>query len=182
MIQNPIDCAMLIRPASSPDAKLVSQILHSFSHTFTISPAGEGAEAFFETITERAILELIAQKNVVYLVAETPEGSIAGIAAMRDNRALIHLFVKTEYQRAGLGRKLWERLCADALRAGNRGEFTVNSSIGAVPVYQRFGFAIAGPRIEKHGGAYIPMTLRIARESVSSDRSLTEHSTRHTKD
>jgi hypothetical protein len=46
-----------------------------------------------------------------------------------------------------------------ALRAGNPGVFTVNSSVVAVPVYERFGFVMAGARVEKNGGRYVPMKL-----------------------
>jgi GNAT superfamily N-acetyltransferase len=63
----------------------------------------------------------------------------------------------------GLGRRLWERLRDHALRSGNPGLFKVNSSINAVPVYERFGFVIAAPRVERFGGDYVPMILRLAR-------------------
>ena len=151
---------MHIRVATSVDAQRISRLLRSLSHTFTLSPTGEGAEAFFATITEPAIAALIKRDDIVYLVAETvPDGKLAGAAAMRDNRVLCHLFVDPAYQGAGLGRRLWECLRDRALRAGNPGTFIVNSSINAVPVYEKFGFVVASARVEKHGGAYVPMVL-----------------------
>ena len=149
---------MLIRLATCADARRVSQLLHSLSHTFTLYPNGEGAEAFFATIRESAVGATIAQDNIVYLVAETPEDRLAGSAAMRDQCALLHLFVDSAYQGAGLGRRLWERLRDGALRAGNARAFGVNTSVGAVPVDERFVFAVSAPRVEKHGGTYIPTT------------------------
>ena len=152
---------MHIRFATSADATRISALLHSLSHTYTLSPTGEGAEAFFETISEAGIRAMLARTDVGYLVAEVSAHSpLAGAAAMSDKGAVLHLFVAPMYQGRGLGRRLWELLRDRALRAGNPGVFTVNSSIGAVPVYERFGFRVNGDRVEKHGGAYIPMVLR----------------------
>ena len=50
---------------------------------------------------------------------------------------------------------------AAALQAGNPGKFTVNSSLNAVPVYQRFGFVANGPVVQKHGIAFQPMLLQL---------------------
>lgn len=41
------------------------------------------------------------------------------------------------------------------------GDITVRSSLVAVPVYERFGFTIAGPAAEKDGFGYQPMALRL---------------------
>lgn len=41
------------------------------------------------------------------------------------------------------------------------GEFTVNSSLYAVPVYERYGFIPAGLRVEVHGIAFVPMKLAV---------------------
>lgn len=54
------------------------------------------------------------------------------------------LLVDPKYQGLGLARKHWEILRDHALRAGNRGVFIVNSSLVAVPIYQRFGFVVEG--------------------------------------
>lgn len=53
-----------------------------------------------------------------------------------------------------------DRLRDHALQSGNPGRFEVNSSLNAVPIYERFGFAIAAPKVERYGGAYIPMVLK----------------------
>jgi GNAT superfamily N-acetyltransferase len=103
---------------------------------------------------------MLARTDVGYLVAETSsEALLAGAAGMSDDGALLHLFVAPAYQRQGLGRRLWELLRDRVLRAGNPGVFRVNSSVGAVPIYQRFGFRVNGARVERHGGAYVPMVF-----------------------
>jgi hypothetical protein len=37
--------------------------------------------------------------------------------------------------------------------------FTVNSTPGAMAVYERFGFRAAGPRVETMGIVFVPMRL-----------------------
>lgn len=83
-----------------------------------------------------------------------------GAAAISDNQNVEHLFVEPACQGAGLGRRLWEQLRDHALQSGNPGLFKVNSSLNAVPIYERFGFVIAAPKVEKFGGAYVPMILK----------------------
>jgi hypothetical protein len=58
-----------------------------------------------------------------------------------------------------LARQLWQLARAQALRAGNPGRFTVNSSPGAVPVYERFCFVASGSMVSQHGVLFQPMVL-----------------------
>ena len=140
------------------DASRVSRLLRSWSHTYTLSPTGEGAEAFIATLDVPAVAAFIERDDIMYLVAEAG-GILAGAAALRDHRSVEHLFVDQAYQRIGLGRRLWETLREAALRAGNPGVFTVCSSVNAVPVYERFGFVVVGEKLFRHGGVSVPMVL-----------------------
>jgi GNAT superfamily N-acetyltransferase len=152
-----------IRAASANDARSISGLLRSLSHTYVASPAAPGAERLLATLTEGSIAAFISRADVFYLVAESANGELAGAAAMQDHRAVAHLFVSPSYQGLGLGRRLWESLRDDALRAGNPGSFTVKSSVGAVPIYEKFGFRVVSPRVEKDGGVYVPMALELPR-------------------
>jgi GNAT superfamily N-acetyltransferase len=116
-------------------------------------------EKFLATLTESAISAFIGRRDVVYLVAVVSATELVGAAALSGNQQVEHLFVDSAYQGIGLGRLLWERLRDHALRSGNPGLFKVNSSLNAVPVYERFGFVVAAPKVERHGGAYVPMIL-----------------------
>ncbi|HEX2209962.1 MAG TPA: GNAT family N-acetyltransferase [Longimicrobium sp.] len=150
-----------IRPATAADAAPISALIMRVSHTFTLQPDGAGAEEFFATVTPEAIGGYLASPEYAYLVAEE-DGALAGFAAVRGNTHLYHLFVDPAFQGRGLSRRLWDEAMGAALRAGNPGEFTVNSSMFAVPVYQRFGFVPAGPRTEMQGLAFMPMKLVLA--------------------
>jgi GNAT superfamily N-acetyltransferase len=150
---------IFIRRAVVSDAQGVSNLLRSLSHTYTISLDGAGAERFLATLTERAIAAFIERSDVYYLIAESATKELIGAAAMQSNRTIAHLFVSPHYQGRGLGRQLWESLRDNALGAGNPGSFTVKSSVGAVPIYESFGFVVVSPKIEKDGGTHVSMVL-----------------------
>lgn len=149
---------MHIRPATVGDAAVISALILGVSRFFTLHPDGEGAEAFLATVSAEAIGGYLASPAYAYLVAEE-EGVLAGVVAVRDNTHLYHLFVAPAFHGRGLARQLWGAARDAALRAGNPGEFTVNSSIYAIPVYERFGFVPTGPRLEQNGIAFLPMKL-----------------------
>ena len=77
--------------------------------------------------------------------------------------ALIQSFqpVLTTRHREGIARTLWHRAREAALQSGNPGEFTVNSSMVAVPVYRSFGFVQDGAVVLTHGMAFQAMRLKV---------------------
>lgn len=154
-----------IRIATNSDASGISRLLRSLSHTYIVSPDHPEADKFFATLTEGAISAFIARHDVLYIVAAKSTAELVGAAAISGEETVEHLFVDPAYQGVGLGRRLWERLRDHALRSGNAGLFKVNSSLYAVPVYERFGFVIVAPKVERYGGAYVPMILKLAASS-----------------
>lgn len=158
---------MHIRPATPADAAAISTLILRLAPSFTLRPDGEGAEAFLATLAPEVIAGYLASPDYAYRVAEE-DGALAGVVAVRENRHLFHLFVAPPFQNRGLARRLWERAMDAALRAGNPGEFTVNSSLYAVPVYEKFGFRPTGPCVEQHGVAWLPMKL-VPSQQMSPD-------------
>ena len=103
-------------------------------------------------------IEKYIQSGFRYHITEV-ESRLVGAVGVRDNSHLYHLFVLEQYQRQGIARKLWQVAMEACLCQGNPGEFTVNSSIFALGVYEKFGFiAQSGPE-EKNGVVFIPMKL-----------------------
>jgi GNAT superfamily N-acetyltransferase len=151
-----------IRLAVNSDVSGISRLLRSLVHTYIVSPDDPEVDKFFASLTEDAISTFIGRGDVVYLVAATSTTELVGAAAISGDQKVEHLFVDPAYQGIGLGRRLWEYLRDLALRSGNPGLFKVNSSLNAVPIYERFGFVIAAPKVERYGGAYVPMILRPA--------------------
>lgn len=149
---------MCLREATTADAESIGHLVRELSEktiTKAFSPAGR--EALLASLTTEKIAERL-ESDYRYHVAES-QGEIIGVVGIRDNKHLYHLFVAQSHQRQGLARKLWETAMALCLQAGNTGEFTVNSSHYAVPVYEKFGFVVQSGPIEKAGIVSIPMKL-----------------------
>lgn len=151
---------MEIRVATVTDAKTISEMICSLSHPFFTFPDGRDAEGFLRSIGENAVAGYISGENFSYYVGEE-EGEIVGAIAIRDQKHLYHLFVLASCQRRQLGRQLWEHAKANALGFGNRGGFTVNSSLNAVPVYRAFGFEPTSRIRQANGISFLPMALTI---------------------
>lgn len=150
---------MEIRRACLADAEPISRLVRGLSDTFFQSPGGAGAEPFFASTTPNAIAGNVAAANFDCVVAEEG-GALAGYVALRDGRHLYHLFVAPRHQGRGLARTLWDVVRRRAEESGNPGEFTVNASLNAVPVYERFGFEATAEVVRAHGLVYLPMRLR----------------------
>ncbi|GLQ92203.1 GNAT family N-acetyltransferase [Dyella acidisoli] len=87
---------------------------------------------------------------------------LVGVAAMRDDRHLVHFYVGTRYQGQGISRRLWQRTLQDAVRRAGTRRFTLNATRCAVPIYLRLGFRADGAeRASPMGVLTTPMTLRV---------------------
>jgi GNAT superfamily N-acetyltransferase len=149
---------MIIRPIRDDDVPAVACLLKVLARQFIVNESSpEGAATFLRENDEGAIRRYIAIGHV-YHVAEL-DGAIAGFVAVRDRNHLFHMFVGAQWQRQGVGRRLWEVARAQALAAGGSGGFTVNSSNFAVPVYEAMGFVRTAPMQSLKGLFYNPMAL-----------------------
>ena len=83
--------------------------------------------------------------------------ALAGFVAVRADSHLFHLFVDKRWHGQGLARRLWEVARAAAVARGGPGEFTVNASNYAVPVYESFGFVRTAPTQCVKGLYFNPM-------------------------
>lgn len=147
---------LAIRLATQDDVPAIAGLLASLAHCCTVHPDGRGADRFLSGIAAGAIAGFIASPAYHYLVGEM-DRELAAVIALRDNSHLFHLFVDARFQQRGLASALWAHLRQHALDEGNPGEFTVNATLGAVPVYRRFGFApVSGP-ITEDGIRYVRM-------------------------
>jgi ribosomal protein S18 acetylase RimI-like enzyme len=149
-----------LRRATFMDADAISTLIAGVWDRIFTSPDRAGAQVFLASVTPPSIAGFISAANFHYLVIEE-EGEIVAAGALRDGRHVYHLWVKASHQGRGLARKLWRALEAGARANGNLGEFTVNASIDAIPVYTAFGFRPEGERQENGGLAFQPMAIRL---------------------
>ena len=148
---------MQFKTASLSDAEEISALFFKLSGPFYAAPDRAGAEPFKAFISVSAVRGYLQAPNFSYLVARCPAGTLAGCIGMRDQTHLFHFFVAEPFQRTGLGRRLWEwaRVNVQSAAAG----FTVNASLQAIPVYERFGFEKQGPVKVEYGVVFQPMRL-----------------------
>ena len=155
---------MNIRTATPADARSLAEIIASFQPLLTLDPSAVGAEQYLAAVSEEAEREYLESPRYTYFVAEN-EGEVIGFIAMRDRTHLFHLFVAAKYQGQGIARSLWRKAREHAIRTGELSTFTVNSSLNAALVYERFGFVRSGAEVQAHGIAYLPMQLALKNDA-----------------
>ncbi len=144
-----------IRPARETDAQAISALIFGLSRYFVSDPDSPEIKPFLETLTPSATAERIASEDYSCFVAESQSG-VCGVVALKGNSHVYHLFVQSDAHRQGVARALWEHVRAQSAAA----VFTVNSSLFAVPVYERLGFRSVDSPQRKDGLEFVPMEYR----------------------
>ena len=145
------------RRAAPDDADALSRLVCSLGDYFLADPdRPDDARQFFEDMTPEATHARLENPDFQGFVAEADE-AIVGMIIMFQARHLYQLFVEPDWHRQGLARTLWTLGREDSEARGNEGVFTVNASLYAIPVYERFGFRQDGETIYHCGLAYLPM-------------------------
>ena len=139
------------------DAAALSQLVCSLGDYFLADPdRPEDAARFFEDMSVEATRQRLDNPDYRGFVAEV-QGQVVGMIILFEARHLYQLFVDPAWHRQGLARRLWVLARDDASRQGNGAVITVNASLYAVPVYERFGFRRNGDTVLDSGLAYVPM-------------------------
>lgn len=142
----------VIRQAKASDAEEISKLITGWAQHYLGEPVPQEAIPFLATLTPSATAERIDAQNFSYYVAEGRAG-LCGVIGLRDNSHLYHLFVHPDAHKQGVARALWEHAKS---RSGSS-TFIVNSSLPAVPVYERFGFVAKDAAQSKNGLVFVPM-------------------------
>ena len=151
---------LTIRLAVDSDVQGISALIHSQLHHRAPAPTGPAPPEFLAGFAPETIQGYLASQRYRYWIA-LMEGQLVGVLGIRDRKQLLHLFVAELFQRRGIASALWKQARSELITAGGEVRLSVNSSIYALPVYERFGFKTIGPRVEGAGVTYIPMQLVI---------------------
>jgi GNAT superfamily N-acetyltransferase len=89
---------------------------------------------------------------------------ILGLITIFNNDKIHQLFVLPKAMNSGIAKNLWRQAKNICINNGNPGNFWVRSSALAVPIYQKFGFAIIGDREVSKGIAFQLMRIHGANE------------------
>lgn len=108
-------------------------------------------QCFSEPWSENAYLSALANENALYLVAESADGSIAGMCGLLDilgEGDISNVAVREDFRKKGIA----ERMLSELMKQGReRGisEFTLEvraSNEAAIRLYEKFGFVCEGCR------------------------------------
>lgn len=144
-----------IRTAHISDAPAISELVNEVAH----GCLGADAAAFVSTISPSTVASNIQNPQYLYVLGFVGN-ELAGVAAIREMKHFYHLFVAPEYQYKGIAKSLWHYLKTEAMATGTS-IFTVNSSIYAVPVYEKFGFSPTNEPQTRNGISFVPMQLSV---------------------
>jgi GNAT superfamily N-acetyltransferase len=142
----------IIRDSVQADAEAISTLVTGWAHRHLANPDLPEAAPFLASLTVAATLERMATGEFRYYVV-MDKLDLCGFLAMRDKFHLYHLFVNSEYHGRGIARALWNHA---KTRSGSA-RFIVNSSLPAVPVYERFGFVANNVAQSANGLTFVPM-------------------------
>ena len=149
---------MKIRHAEKSEAKAISRFVSELAVTH-IGPTLQvgGLENLLRSMDVDSTITRMTDRFPHWVALE--DGAIVGIAVVKPPSHIYHLFVRSDRQRTGVGRRLMsEALCFISETCG-RATVTVNSSLNAVDAYRRFGFRDAGDEVVDGAGVrFQPMS------------------------
>ncbi|MCC8141518.1 MAG: ribosomal protein S18-alanine N-acetyltransferase [Lachnospiraceae bacterium] len=107
---------------------------------------------FSEPWTQRGFEQAIAMEQNLFLVAEEPDGPIAGycgLYAAGDEGEITNVAVSIKMRRQGIGETMLEEILKMAGEQGLSQIFLEvrESNVGAICLYEKFGFEPCGRRI-----------------------------------
>ncbi|MEG2839243.1 MAG: GNAT family N-acetyltransferase [Lachnospiraceae bacterium] len=86
---------------------------------------------------------------------------LLGVSAMKNIGHINMLYVRTEYQRQGIGKQLFEKMKEYATQVIRIPKLTLYAAPSAVVVYEHMGLYATGPEQQHNGIRYIPMEFTI---------------------
>jgi len=146
------------RVASVDDADAISTLILDSQEEFCFHEYTDDGKTLMLQLCGSDAIRLYIERGDIYYVAEH-DGTLVGVAGVRDGEHLSHNFVDKEWHRKGISNQLWKLVSEECIRRGNFGSFNLNASTYAIPVYQKWGFKITGPMSHDHGLAFTPMEL-----------------------
>ena len=149
---------MKIRLAEKSEAEAISRFVSELTVTH-IGPTlpVEGLEHLLRGMDVESTMARMTDGFVYWIALDG--SAIVGVAAVRLPSHIYHLFVRSDRQRSGIGRRLMDEALSFISDRCGRATATVNSSLNAVDAYRRFGFQDAGNEVSDVSGVrFQPMS------------------------
>ncbi|MBP2657034.1 MAG: Histone acetyltransferase HPA2-related acetyltransferase [Firmicutes bacterium] len=107
-------------------------------------------------------MKVRCESGKIFILCCKDMDEIVGVISIRESSHISLLFVKKEYQRRGIARRLFELALEKCCTAKpNLQVITVNSSLYAVGIYEKMGFEATDSEQEKDGIIFTPMKLTV---------------------
>ena len=149
-----------ITEASRHDARAISRLMVPVAMSQISSEfPPEGQKELLSGMTPEAVEKNLLQGYRYFLAFDGKQP--CGIIGMRGYSHIYHLFVAGNQQGRGIGRQLWDRVCATNRAEIRLSEYTVYSSRYAEKFYHQLGFRRTADEQTRHGVTAIPMRLII---------------------
>ncbi|MDP4152238.1 MAG: GNAT family N-acetyltransferase [Bacillota bacterium] len=140
---------MLIRELSGNEIENAAELAWTVFKTFEAPDYGEqGITEFFKCIHDSQFLS-----QLKFYGAFDGDDIVGTIATRSSGNHISLFFVNEQYQRQGIGKALFSRICKDNFS----GKITVHSSPFAIPVYHQLGFTDIDTEQVTNGLRYTPM-------------------------
>lgn len=150
---------MKIRLAERSEAEAISRFVSELAVTH-IGPTlqVEGLENLLRSMDVDSTIQRMTDGFPHWVAVE--DGAIVGVAVVKPPSHIYHLFVRSDRQRNGIGRRLLNEALSFISDRCGRATVTVNSSRNAVHAYRRFGFRDAADEVVDDAGVrFQPMSL-----------------------
>jgi GNAT superfamily N-acetyltransferase len=120
----------------------------------------EGVEEFLSYVQPDSLRER-SQTGYMTLVAALGD-EMVGVIQIKSHHHVSLYFVDQAHLGKGIGKELWWRALAICRRERpDLAEITVNSSLYAVPIYEKLGFRQTRPEQVVNGIRFVPMVVGV---------------------
>ena len=151
---------MKIRLAEKSEAEAISRLASELTVTHSGSTLQVGGlENLLRSMNVDSTITRMTDGFPHWVALE--DGAIVGVAAVKPPSHIYHLFVRSDRQGTGIGRRLMNEALWFISETCGRATVTVtvNSSLNAVDAYRRFGFRDAGDEVVDGAGVrFQPMS------------------------
>lgn len=156
-----------LRPEEGVEA--VALILSLFEQYIFCDYTEEGRMVVRDYVTASS---LVGDDADNFALVATVEGSIVGIAKIKRKSHLSMLFVSSDHQGRGLGRRLLEASMSECIkRDPDIARLTANSSRFGFPFFIKQGFEVVSEEAIVNGVRFTPMAKVIPRDKSHSAES-----------
>ncbi len=150
-----------IRLANLSDIHQIQTFVRSV-YDASVAPeySAEGNNEFYKYLAADWLEKRLTSDH--WILTAIDQAELVGIIEIRENKHLSMLFIKTQKQRQGIGKKLLQA-AIDIIKKNNptQESLTVHSSPNSVSAYEHMGFEKLGEEQVKNGIRFTTMQMQL---------------------